>query len=156
MTNNPWGVVLVHQVDHPLLMVGACRGATPWAEQYLCTEHGEVWLPGRPARHCTVCGQLLQREPQRMGLVLKWERQRVRLGMLWAAWLLEQCGWEPLVDEDEPHGFEGWRAFDLTPEALAAYCEGSDIGTALAVDDKGSAIRLGRLAAAPPPLREDG
>ena len=70
-----------------------------------------------------------------LALMLKWDRKRIRIGMLWAAWLLEESGWDALEDEHRE-----WRAYDLTPEALAAYCEEAGICTALYFDKGGNGV----------------
>ena len=67
-------------------------------------------------------------------LVLRWQGETLRLGVLWLAWHLEESGWEPLADEQEPHEFLGWRAFDLTPEAVAGYADASGLGRAVVLE----------------------
>lgn len=117
---------------HGLLADGPCGARPPMA-------HMRPRPPGTTGAVEWGAGEKGYATPH--ALVLKWKGKPARLGMLWAGWLLEEQGWTPLESEPEPHEFLHWRAFDLTPEALARFCEEAGLGTVVLLGADGREIK---------------
>ena len=124
---------------HGLLLEGPRWGQPPRICGSTCPTCGaHSWLQtSASTTPLCVCGSGM-RLAGASALLLEWDGEPVRLGLLWLAWALEDAGWEPLADENQPHEFTGWRAYDLTPRALAGFAAQAGLGTVVLLDTVGS------------------